>query len=391
MTKKEGAIQRPGVLSFSQAQKYHKDSRRIKLKNNGKKSVPTHSEMGRLFQKALPVSYGQQFSKALLSQVEKCPVTTQDKVIGKTPYTWIQNSVPKELGKWFLEDCDSAELNGGLHYGYLLEVVLNRRKSTRGRRQNRQTWNDDTIPLPISRNGNLPEEDNLWTTIVLYLPHASIFYTAFHHSKDCSKEFTILQPPMPVSWLRLHSILGTPAKGSLIKSILKCVRISRVNTNSVPVHSFKIFEGYQIDDYELGAPVFPPDVFQGVSAGSKEEQKVLYNNLRDSSSTFRKNCRRYIRGAHHKLIPDTVFIFDHKEHGNATLKIKIRNTLGFCTQTSFVQVVSAVKDTILMDLLSTASEKMAKKKGIVDCTVAIKERCLRLEGKLYKGVLTFKN
>ena len=205
--------------------------------------------------------------------------------------------------------------------------------------------------------------DDMWSTVILVLPQSSVFYMAQHGYGSFS-----LKPGeaalkngfrcLPTSWLRIHRLLGQPAKGGFIKFVMKCY----------PVYytcSMKrtIIQCYQFDDYESGTPLLPPDIISGATNLPPHTGRQAYNLQMKNSPSFRYGCRRYVKAALYQNIPVGSFILDVREMGDVKLAVTIRDCFGRPTDVSHVQVANLSSEKDALDKLLLGSNILKSRPG----------------------------
>jgi len=263
-------------------------------------SHPSHKQMARLVSYMCPP----RFLPAIISTMEQlvqnskvgndCRISDVAKV-GKTPVAWIIECIPNELGSCMVTEADSINVMEMQVHGVLMECVLNR--ISKGKQFCYKKESDMSESIHLLKYTRDEGTDDQWSTVLLFLPHPSTFYVA-HQGGAVGNEESGFNG-MPASWLRIHRRYGQPAKGAFIKSIKRCfyIQLEQPQKISLPC--------YQMNDYENGSPVFPPDIFDGIPVLHPNQRQKQYNarvHKAESNGSFRYGCRRYIPGAHHKRI-----------------------------------------------------------------------------------------
>jgi hypothetical protein len=322
-----------------------------------RKSQPSHTQMARLVSFMFSPDKTDEIINRMRTLVRleiKKPgfrIENIKKRIEKTPIKWLEESVP--LNSLQISDVCTATMVSTNVDGYLMEVVLNRRKDNKPVRRKRETHNSETVPLMKYHKKKDESSDLVWSSVILVLPASSVFYAA-NHGGDQGSGFRCL----PISWLRLHRLNGQPSAGGYITSVQRCFSV--YYTSSLLK---KTLPCYQIDDYEIGAPLIPPDVFSGADVNDSAMARQMYVTAMKKSATFRYGCRRYVKGAHHSNIPPGVFVINAKKDGDVNLAVTIRDSFGRPQDVSFIQVVDLTEERAMLDLLLDASYVLKGKPG----------------------------
>jgi hypothetical protein len=285
-----------------------------------------------------------------------CKMNSNTPKIGKTPIIWIQTILSDILGTVSLNEVPCIDLKSCSSHGFIVECILNRRSSkVTKQRINQESDMSETIPLIKCKHEGI---DNQWSTVILILPHASMFYVA--HQGGNQKSSKECLSGMPLSWLRLRKNNGQPALGGFIRSISRSFEV--VLGNHPPRRTIHC---YQFNDFEAGTPLLPPDRYENVVMHSTEKSRSFYNNEiknGEKCGSFRYGCRRYIKGAHHLNLGHNVLKYDARAHGDIQFSITLRDSQGRPQDVSYIQVVQ-VMDHVLIDHLVTGSKLLKGKPG----------------------------
>jgi hypothetical protein len=356
--------QPPGELIHQYINKGGGPSRR----NLNKKNHPSHNQMARLLGFMFLPEFGENIMKKMAEIVKRerkpggmVQVESRVCVIGKTPKEWLVEATQDY--KIQIGDERNADTVGSDVDAYFMEVILNRRNGKTSIRQKTESHNSETIPIMKYSKKIGCENDNIWSTVILVLPMSSVFYLSNHgygsYPSTCPNQggdggFRCL----PTSWLRIQRREGQPAKGSFIKKIVRCFPVfytHRLHRRVIPC--------YQIDDYEEGAPLVSPDIFEMKSGWSTAQGRKKYIDSMKSSATFRYGCRRYVRGALHETLPTGMLVIDAKTSGNVTLAVTVRDSFGRPLDVSHVQVVDLREEKQTLLALVTGSLLLQNRPG----------------------------
>jgi hypothetical protein len=320
-------------------------------------SHPSHVQMAVLVGYLLLPSDRQLVIKNMNTIIAKSKIgndcnTGEGTKIGKTPLHWLQMILPKANVMITVESV--FDICTASATGYLMQCVLNRQAKFGQTKGNKESQMSDRIPiLKYVRDQGT---DNQWMTVILLLPHSGVFYVA-HHAANSQMGLKGL----PMSWLRIQRGVGQPSSGSFIKSIQKCYSVYFGMDQST-----KTWPCYQMDDYEEGSPLIPPDKMNGVMIICKKEARLLYNQgvkRAESRGSFKYGCRRYVKAAHHVNIPKSALILDQRVTGDVHLAITVRDFHGRVSDISYIQISAVQSDSNLMSLLSEGSERIKSTPG----------------------------
>lgn len=338
-----------------------------RVQRGDKKAVPSHLQLARLLCNLyLPKWHSHILDemRGLTKAGSKSNNTKKAMCVGKTPLEWILKVLPPVQQSLPAVDriacLQLLEADGD---GFLLECVLNRKKKADTKKSKAKVESQFSENIPMCTYPINEGSDNQWSTVILVVPQASVFYLASHGDKVNSNESRVGFHTLPMSWLRIHRKTGTPASGSFIKSIQS---VTRLHTGKID-RSTTVMPAYQLDDFEDGAPLLAPDFYRTKeprSIGTQAEARQVYNcllNEAKTSGSFRYGCRRYIRGSVHSQIPATCFVLDQTKMGNVVMPVTVRDIHGRVGELSYVQVTSALKEFQLLHQLQLASARIRGK------------------------------
>jgi hypothetical protein len=331
-----------------------------------KVSNPSHSQMSLLLGAMVSPTYMTTAHKTMTKIVKRHSEqevtdlrSTLSKVVGKTPVTWLEEVLSSISGSVSINIQDTPyNPLADLTTGYFFECVLNRASNKKKHRVNNESRLSETIPLVKFQDDE--GTDNQWSTVVLVLPHSSVFYVASQMNNEVLLK-RVGFVALPLSWLRIQRKLGQPAKGAYIRSIKRVFSIRYIARPSI-----QTIPCYQMDDKEEGTPLMPPDIFNSVSVPVQSEARKKYRSMMGTSLTngsFRYGCRCYIKAAHHSRIPPTSLIFDRRVEGNAVFAVTVRDSAGRVHDVSYIQVNSVGDYPDLLNLLQQGSSCIQGKPG----------------------------
>lgn len=317
---------------------------------------PTNKQMAELIACAYPLddkltivnSVSEKHSMVMKKLIQHTSRVPDHLKLGKTPISWLEDAVRRTGREASIYRVDRSLLVSGSSRAYIIYGELSS-NSTKGRR-----WTSSEhlgcVPVVGCTNRNHTEHRQKWWAIVL--PHAGVFYLCNHKSNG--KQMTTL----PISWLRLHCRTGCPSNGGFFWHI-DSVWAMDTSNDSIGRQQIRC---YQFDDYEDGVPLLPPDYYCGCNVASDRKSRELYRKLmksqHPSSESFRKGCRRYIKGSQHKRIPDSCLVLDQRVVGDFDLQVVCRSSNGSAREISRVQCTSIFEKKRTMSLLKKGARRV---------------------------------
>lgn len=297
---------------------------------------PSHVQMSNLFSRCIPPNLTQNFLAAMSEKsvsVSKGAAThprkyPPDQRVGRTPTPWLENAFQQVGLESRITPGTVNDIASYSHYGYVVECTL--RRSVKKPRQDTSSQFSETVqPQVVQEKETNSSQDHHWRDWILILPHSGVFYSLI----SVSKSPTGLKS-LPVSWLRLCRETGYPAKGGFASKFHSVWVISFPNVT-------RRLDAYHFDDYEDDMPFLPPDGFLDAKersfAESRKEYRHLMEHTCDESNSFRKNCRRYIKGSYHHHLPSSCYLYDPKNDGDLSLHITCRDVDGSPREVTIVQ------------------------------------------------------
>jgi len=246
-----------------------------------------------------------------------------------------------------VEVVPTAEITHTVPDAILLDCILSRvNKKPRVNRSSK--FSETIIKTRVTKSLLLSEHDELFRTIILIFPHAGVFYTSARTMMlhDGALEPCTTFTPLPYSWLRLKFRSGQPAAGAFIKKIHKSWTF-----NYLPTSNATVSHCLQFSDEQDGCPLMVPDLIQGVMYEDPRSARPIYRHLLETSSSNKFGCRRYVRGAFHKSIPPTCFVYDQRKMGDMIFHVTTHDDSGRPETQSVVNVTSVAKNSSLLQSL----------------------------------------
>ena len=237
---------------------------------------------------------------------------------------------------------------------FVLNVVLNRVSKNRGK------MSSDLLTEQIfykrgnkqQRQDNKASDELFRTTIVLF-PAAGVFLTVAFKLLD-SADLVFL----PMSWLRLKEEDGWPASGAFIRSIQQVWAIHHTEFFVGP----RMLACCQKHDEEVGSPLVPPDRGPGMGCWDKvEDRREAYRAMTIvRNATYRHDCRRYLKGTLHDILPSGVYHYDPQDGGGLVLSVTVNNMNGFPSQQSRIHICMVNDHPQFLSALETTAREAHK-------------------------------